>query len=667
MAKWVPLCRNLCRHLCLLGGLLLSGVAQEPEADLLDNIILFDLRTQEPINMGPVNRSTVRGFELLYATPGAGDISEIAGHLLLRVKLAGAGLDSARGGQPDARDEHPHDHPHDLVISFLADTERDRPLGRQAGTSTAEVVAVDCHRRNWLNLIEANAPGESPFVSIWQSLKGLSGGFPMIMDRQTLEQALKSYTVEQDRDLLRYELLLSESQQQDLLSHLLWVRDHYEPPYYFFSQNCGSVLLEVIGQGIGDAEIAGFHPMVAPPNTLVGNLLRKGLARPVLPSFYSYRQQGFIAQRLLRARYGRLLRAHPDLAWPPLERLFHRDHRVRAETIFLLPDLPGDDAGLYLLLSLLQEADMVFADKGLRCENYTSDAVAAARARQREWLLRDPERMPPALDVDEVLQAVYAPFEQAGFAQGTAHTGLFKHRLSLGLHGRGKADSSFALGFSASILEQDMGSSSAIAMQRSSAVTLGAAEVVASADGIAEWGLSGLDLRKFRDTLDRVPSGLNSLRGVGIGLSLLNLHHQTQPKRTDASLAGAALLCNLFSSPQHNHFLYLSLGSDLAWHEVAGHSSLGVELPLRAESLISLGPRRNLQWRNDARIAWSLRSDTDAAWRLRSGFRYRLGEWAQREWHLAANVAYRDDPATHTHGAAARSHFASLSLDVLRW
>ena len=100
----------------LMGGLVIASTAGDP--GFLDDLVFFDVRNGKPVAMGAVTPETVSGFELLYATPGTGDISEIAGHLLLRVKLRNNPRAEAQGIE----------NPHDLVISFLADTEAGKPV-----------------------------------------------------------------------------------------------------------------------------------------------------------------------------------------------------------------------------------------------------------------------------------------------------------------------------------------------------------------------------------------------------------------------------------------------------------------------------------------------------------------------------------------------------------
>lgn len=656
--------------MCVCGT---RGVGQ----DLLDDIIFYDLNSQDEVAMPAIRPEFVDGFEILYATPGAGDISEIAGHLLLRVKLRHPDAVHAIEGESGW-------HPHDLVVSFLADTESGSAVVVET-PSQAPVVREDCRKNNWLNLVAPNPDGESPFVSIWQSLKGLAGGFRIIMDRQTLEQAVKTYTVEQDRDLLRYELLLTPEQRAGLLAHLLYVRDHAAPPYFFFSQNCGSVLVQVVGEGIGDEKTARFHPPVAPPHSLMGNLVRAGLARRVSPAFSSYRQDGFLARKLFAADYAEAKQRFPELDWPAVDLFFASDERRRADGILMLPDLPMDDGqsadrlgglqrlgGLYSMCGLLQEADMVFADKGTRCETYTSEAIAAARARQRELLLQATDPMSLGYDVRERLDRAHAAREQEHVAAGSWHTGLFVHRVGVagrfasvddGGGNRPRDDDDHdddeedgekeVLQLEGAVLEQALGAMSRVAMQRGSAVVLGRGRVDLSTEGVDAWRFTGLDLLKFRDTLEGVESVFQSTRGLGIGLKVLDLAHEEATGKTQGSLAGASVIANLGSTAFYENFAMVSLGADVAWRENGRHAGAVLQVPMGVQSLVSLGQGRKLQWRNNA--AFSVSSDSDYGHRLRAESRlvWRLGEESGREWRgvLAAEgsrdfATDRDGPET---------------------
>lgn len=649
--------RHAAAALSLLLLLLAAAAPAGANEGLLDDIVFFDTLLGEEIPMGPVDTDTVRGFEILYATPGAGDVSEIAGHLLLRVMLNNNPRAEARGLE----------NPNDLVISFLADTESGRP----ARPRRPAVVQEDCRRINWLNLVNENPGDESPLASIWQSLKGLSGGFRIIMDRQTLGHALKSYTVTQDRALLRYRLNLTPEQKASLLARLREVRLTYTPPYYFFSQNCGSVLIEVIGQGIGDPDIARFHPLVAPPHSLLGNLVRRGLATRVTPAFYSYRQQGFIAERLLRRHYATLVRQLPALAWPPAGDLTDRREEVRAQAITDAGALgeahPELRPGLYRLAALAQEADMATSHKDRVCENYTSAAAAAARALQARLLAGSNAVETLAVDTGLLIRGAQAAEEAAGAADGALHTGLYTLSAGVGRYRSARTADGPVVIAGGALLRQDMGDPSRLAMQRAGSVELGGGAVVLGDDRLKEWQLTGLRLRKFRETLETVPSCLVSTRGLGLGLSVLELRQADGAAHPRGTVAGAAVLGNLVSSARHKDFLYVSAGADLAMDYDTDEPRLHPEAPLGLESLCTWGRDMACQWRNSATWSFSPDSGPRPDFRGTTMLLSHVGELGGSGVWLGVAADYRREYEGKGHPHAEETLLTSAFVTIARW
>ncbi len=589
-------------------------------ADLASNLQFYDLRSGDPVSVGPVTPETVAGFELLYATPGSGDISEIAGHLLLRIKLNG---------------------PHDLVVSFLADTE----AGKAKDTNATVVIQEHCRGRNWLNLVQAPDPaGESALASIRQSLKGLAGGFAVTMDVQTLAHTLKTYTVEQDRTIWRFELVLTDDLKRSLLAHLERVQNQPGPPYYFFSQNCGSVLVQVLGEGLGDRYVATFHPWVSPPHSLVALLIRRGIARPVAPHFHSFRQLGYLYRARFAQCYQECAAAHPRLDWPPLPDFSSARESTRADAVYGLAGSGADAEDLDLLGSLIQEMAMAYDHKDRACRDYTSAATAAARAMQNE--LRRTAIL-PARDMQAELAQVP---QYHALRKGTDHTGLFTFTP-----GVASLDGRFAGSFDGALLKQEIGSSSRMAMQRASALELGGVGVVADDEGNFEWRLTALKLAKCRDTLERVPSCFESLRGLGLELSVLDAEHRTLTGHSRVRWAGLGALANILSSENHDNFLNASLGLDFSQVQHPGF-----EFPVRLESLVTAGP---LQWRNRAEyLATAIAGAADEV-RAETGIALRLGAGAAAEYRLHLSSDYQrmleENPRDRW--------LLKLGLEIQRW
>lgn len=627
----------------LLAAFLLLRVTTALGEDLLDDLMFYDVNLMNEIEMGQITPANVEGFEILYASPGAGDISEIAGHLLLRVKL---------NNNPRAT-EAGIENPNDLVISILADTQADKPERRLRPI----VVQPECKKNNWFNIVANNGKDEPALESIWQSLLGLSGGFFMTMDRQTLGHAIKSYSIEQDRDLLRYKLNLTPKQKAGLIKRLYAFKADTKPRYFFFSQNCGSVLIRIIAEGINDKDNAAFSPLIAPPHTLLGNLIRSGVASRITPAFYSYRKKGFIARELFSDFFHELQIENPDLPWPSLEKLNHANDSIRAATIVQLRNIVDMHAQLntriYQLASLVQEKEMIYEHKDLICENYTSSSTFEARKLQAH-ILKNSSFNNPVSNTDKLLNDYFDATESLYAKRGSAHTELYRFAFGVGhIHYNDLSDKTvFAL--AGSLLKQDMGSRSRIAMQRSSAVTLGGFSANISDDSIDNWKITGLKLRKFRDTLNNVPSIWESARSLGLGLTVLDIDH-SDLEGTRTVIGGIECLGNLLSSANYNDFLLLSAGVDFSYDD--GYE---IGIPIGFEHLWSFDKEMNRQWRNH------LIYDPVSNDRLRvsSSLVILLGELFHADWLIRFAAEYLKTGASTESGDTLVTKF---QLEINRW
>jgi len=575
--------------------------------NLIETYRFTDIRNNRVLQMPVVDTDQVEGYELLYATPGTGDIAEIAGHLLLRVHLK----------------DVPEDQ--DLVISFLADTgERPKVGGEEAALS-------DCRNRNWFNLIQSHSPaGENPWDSIFQSIRGLTGGFPVTMDIQTLAYTIKSYTVEQDRNLVRYRLLLNDDQRSNLTDYLISLKDQKPSTYYFFHQNCGSVLVQVIGKGIRKKEIADFRPWVSPPHSLCALLIREGLAERVIPNFFSTRAQGDIYRTFFKNTYPLWVQNHSELPWPTLEDFLDSDVQTRVIAIRQLEAVAFEDPNQVPLLlamgPLVQQMELSTDVRSGHCRDLTSEATAAARELQGKLMETYPDQQPLELiEFSNIIQSPAPPKHRSN------HTRLFAIETgAVWLDNRGGASLSGVL------LQQEMGSRSALAMQRAGALILGRADLVFNKDGLEEWGFTGLSLKKFRERSGRVASGLRSSQGWGMGLKALELNQHSIGPDLQGRLAGVSGWINIISAHDHQQYLLVGTGLDAGWsHDSLTDTDWGVFLPVGTESLISIG---SLQWRTS--VFWTANSIQDAPIEtsLRSGITMPLGEWGSTEVILHCTI-----------------------------
>jgi hypothetical protein len=610
---------------CLLPSLLLR--AEEPP-DLAKGRTFYDLRSGEKIILPPVTPENILGYELLYATPGTGDIAEIAGHLLLRVNVKPA---------PDAipiRGQHAHD----LVISYLADT------GETPTSQSSPNRIPDCRNRNWLNLVmQAGPPSdESPWASLGQSLKGLSGGFEVTQDIQTLEYTLRHYTVAQNRTLLRYPLNLSHEQIQNLTRYLAGYPDRPPPHYYFFHRNCASVLVQELGEGLQHETIRSFQPNVSPPHTLVALLIREGIASTGTPPFLSFRDRGYSYQRSFHQLYPDLIRQWPDLPWPRTESFLDASESNRNQAVMILRGFSSDDpnltGSLYRLGGLLQDMELAYDPRDRLCRDFTSSVTAEARNLQADVLNRHPDapQWAPRFPLPEPVSS----------PASSLHTGLYRLTLQ-GIHrDDGHQNNRSGMRLQAALLTQEMGSPSALAMQRAGYVTLGGLSADLYESGDYRLRFTGLDLRKFQEELGQVRSGLTSSRGWGLGLSVLNVEQDRITQITRSTLGGIAGLVSIASAPQNRHYLFLGIGLDLdTRHRQGGATHWGVEIPVQAESLITLG---NHQWRNRAVWRPGTANEGRERWEAESSLLCPLGEWWGTEVNGKLSGEWREENGEST-------------------
>ena len=600
-----------------------------PAQDLIRGYQFTDIRDNRKLDMPVVDTSQVEGYEILYATPGTGDIAEIAGHLLLRVHLKDV---------PEAQD---------LVLSFLADT------GIHPNSGNQNLTPSDCRNRNWFNLLQTPASNnESPWDSIAQSLRGLGGGFPVTLDIQTFAYTLKSYTVEQDRNLIRYRLILSDEQREHLTNTLIGFKHRTPINYYFFHQNCGSVLVRVVGEGIHEKAIADFKPWVSPPHSLCALLIREGLAERITPDYYSTRAQGDLYREWFRTHYPKWVAENPNLPWPALKDFLSTDVETRVIAIqqlkaVLISD-PNQVSRLLSIGPLLQQMELFTDVRSGYCRDLTSEATTAAREFQAELMQTFPDAKP-----EQLFGESFPLNPSPSLFKGSDHTGLFALET-----GPTWLEDHAGWMFSGTLLQQQMGSRSELAMQRAGELTLGRGEFFFDNDSLQEWQVTGLSLKKFRERLGRVSPGLFSSQGWGLGLSVLNIKGRRFGPDLQGQVAGISGWVNLFSSTSNRQYLIVGTGLDVGWsHDKETDTDWGLYLPLQVESLLSAG---SLQWRN--RFAWIPNTIEDAPIEMtfKSDLALPLGEWKKTEvlFHLTADSLWSGNQ---------QRTLGSLSFEFNRW
>jgi len=623
---------------------------QSIDHGFLNDLKFIDPVTGNVIDIGAVNQHTVSGFELLYATPGTSDAAEIAGHLLLRVKL---------DNNPDA-ERMGYENPNDLVISFLADTQPEQSNDVEGG----EIPAI-CESGLFVKQ-DALAAGFLPMMrSVWQALKGLSGGFLTVMDRQTLGQTIKHYTLDEDRNLLRFELKLNSQQKQQLLDYLFQAKKNYKSEYYFFSNNCASVLVKIIANGIGANDIAEFNPWVSPPNALVALFLRHDLAHPVYPSFYSFRQQGQIAQDAARQFYQSLTRDYASRPWPQIEDVFQDDDQFRSAAIARLRKFsqhnPDIEQPLLRLSQLIHQADLTYSFRDQVCQQITPQSTGEIRRWQQQFAGKAYYQS----DFAALQQANYQLIERESFAKGVAHTKLLNVSLA-GSYRLGDVDNRSGVRIAAAFMQQDMGSMANIAMQRSSAVELGSldAGLRVRDDGdvdVDNWRFTALSVRKFKQRLTRVPGFFSPDGKLGVGLNVLKIQSDRQSDRIHATLFGGEALFNAYSSADNDDHAFVSLGLELHRHIEQDEDRFGLMAPVYLETLTSWLPQRRLQWRNHWEVRYAKPQQLSVEWQVQSRLSYRLAT------KPAMALIFISAERWHWSDVAADNGFVSVGLEWNRF
>jgi len=553
--------------------------------EFYENITFLDSVTKKPISLGRFSPDTVEGFELLYATPGVNDAAEIAGHLILRVKLK---------NNPEA-ELLGIENPNDLVISFLADTRDLYQNQSRKEQQSNDRVKEQCEE-SFFDFAGNRDKNHDALRSVLQALKGLSGGFLTIYDQQTLYQAVKSYTVHQDRNLLRFKLNLSASQKTSLIERLIDAKQNFKSKYYFFDRNCASILFQIIGEGIASKEIAEFSELVMPPNALVAMLVRKKIATQIFPSFYSYRKKAFLAQDEIAQSSPKELRSA----------IVSKSEKARLKawkSLYAKQEYKIQPADYLQLSSLGQDAELAYMDRGQRCENYTSSVTTFLRNSQRIILANTGPKVKSELkDTNDILDEKFRQFEIADNNMGTKNTKLSSISIKLL---RKEARNSARMGYA--LHRQQSGSISSLAMQRGTSIVLGEVEyerpLAHPNEDQPSWGVKVLDIKKFKERLYHIPPFLSENGKIGIGLRLLHLDKDFDKPYIESKIAGGSVLFNLFSNRLNLDYLYTSVGADLdgLWYKNRTGkivpSQLFLSLPVYSEGLWTISKNRLWQLR----------------------------------------------------------------------
>ena len=205
-------------------------------------------------------------------------------------------------------------------------------------------------------------------------MRGLTGGFPSVLERRPLEAVIERYARNDDRDLRRYRLELSAEQRVRFLTRLEEIRQGWQRPYLYLSRNCTALPLELVHAAL-DGE---FHPpFPLAPDVLLGMLDWRGLLQPVAlerPEEAALSARAATADRLRSAQARELRRLDRALA-PAFEGAAARKPEKRVAAYAALGATETRD------LSTLHQLDLYLA---------WSDAVEQQRVSREPSTTEDP-------------------------------------------------------------------------------------------------------------------------------------------------------------------------------------------------------------------------------------------------------------------------------------
>lgn len=100
--------------------------------------------------------------------------------------------------------------------------------------------------KDMFNYVVAFSAKADDKPGLFYAIKGLFGGYKGIVDVQPFYQTLREYSKVESRDIWEYELKLSQSQLDSLVSHIWELYANANFDYYFIDENCTSVLARIL-------------------------------------------------------------------------------------------------------------------------------------------------------------------------------------------------------------------------------------------------------------------------------------------------------------------------------------------------------------------------------------------------------------------------------------
>jgi hypothetical protein len=617
------------------------GIAcQRIDQDIAAFTDFTDLHTRGKIEIGPINENSVKGFELIYATPGDREISEIAGHLMLRVKL----------------DNNPENtstqNPYDLTIAVLADNNAFFKNSGETKNSMTKSDLDPCSK----DFKQRTAEFDELLDNTTEALLGLVGGFRTIFQVDTFQYAVNHYTVDSNRTLERFELILNDSQKRALIKHLTRSVKNYKTDYYFFHKNCGSILIKLIGEALKDDEIATYNTLVSPPNSLISLLIRKGLAKPVYPHIYSYTAKAQIASDMIRSKTEELKDKFPKENFPDYDSMNSKDDEVRSKSYQMLYQIALKNMkvrpDILNIFKIAQRSELTYTwNKGI-CIRYSTKTKGIVRSYINKLSKPDDKN----IDLTDMINTYNRENEIKDSKNGTGHTGLSVWKTGAIIKKQESQDDELFTYISGTVYQQKMGDVSNRTMLRGTSVDLGHFEFDYN-DKSNGWKITGLKIRKIKERRDYIPSIFSIHRKFGMGFTLLDVESLSENgdtyKIVPGEIEGFVSLC---SSRLFLDYLIVGGGVSLETNAEKNENPLSqifsrnttMGFPLRLEAQLTFGESRFMQlnwgveYKHNIEFPGKIEeTQPEKEWKCKVALDIRLGEIMETSIVLNTSYTYK--------------------------
>ena len=227
------------------------------------------------------NLNELKAIEVLFATPSTYEPVSSFGHTAIRLRY-------------DDRDDTPTDTVYELVA-----------------------------------LVE---PHDNGFMYV---LKGLLGGYPLVLEPRPLLDLAYSHRAEQHRDIVRYKLTLTPEETRAVMNRLWEVERRGYLPYQFLSKNCSYFIVWLLESSLFDfRELGSLSQLFVPPSDVLDYLAERHLIREYphpLKAFYHEVETWRSEQQQLAATHENILGKPEELKSLLID--IHRIRRIVEEVV----------------------------------------------------------------------------------------------------------------------------------------------------------------------------------------------------------------------------------------------------------------------------------------------------------------------------------------------